>query len=73
MGVIAQGGQGRGLALLAVDGRPATPTRVGEEIATGVTLAEVRADGVLLSRSGAAQEIQLPKKPAPAGITRVPD
>jgi general secretion pathway protein C len=72
IGVIARGEKGRGIALLAVDGRPALPTRAGEEIASGVTLAEVRADRVLVSRSGAVQEIRLPGKPVPDGITRVP-
>src|SRR5262245_34074615 len=73
VGVIAQGGQGRGIALLAVDGQPALALRAGEEIATGVTLAEVRADRVLVSRSGAAQEIRLPARPAPEGILKVPN
>ena len=73
VGVIAHGGQGRGIALLAVDGRPAQATRAGEEIAAGVTLAEVRADGVLVSRPGATQEIRLPARPAPEGITKVPN
>lgn len=72
VGVIALGGQGRGIALLAVDGRPALATRAGEEIAGGVTLTEVHTDGVLLNRSGATQELLLPKKAAPVGITRVP-
>ena len=72
VGVIAQGGQGRGLALLAVDGRPAMPARAGEEVAAGVTLSEVRTDGVLLSRAGAKQEIRLPAKPASDGIRKVP-
>jgi len=71
VGVIAQGPQGRGIALLAVDGRPAQALRAGEEIAAGVTLAEVRADRVLLSRSGAIQEIRLPAKPASEGIVKV--
>ena len=73
VGVIAQGKQGQGIALLAVDGQPALAMRAGDEVAAGVTLAEVRADRVLLSRSGATQEIRLPAKPAPEGITRVPN
>jgi general secretion pathway protein C len=73
VGVIAQGKQGQGIALLAVDGRPALPLRAGDEIATGVTLAEVRADHVVVSRSGATQEIRLPSKPAPDGIVKVPN
>lgn len=70
-GVIAQGARGRGIALLAVDGRPPLALRAGDEIAAGVTLAEVRADRVLVSRSGAMQEIRLPAKPAPDGIVKV--
>jgi general secretion pathway protein C len=71
VGVIAQGTQGEGIALLAVDGEPAIAVRAGEEIAAGVMLAEVRADRVLLNRSGATQEIRLPAKPAPEGIVKV--
>jgi general secretion pathway protein C len=44
VGVMAQGSQGQGIALLAVDGRPAFAWRAGEEITAGVTLAEVRGD-----------------------------
>jgi len=72
VGVIALGGEGRGIALLAVDGRPAQPTRAGEEIAAGVTLAEVRADRIVVSRSGSTQDLRLPAKPPPEGIQRVP-
>ncbi len=71
LGVIAQGARGQGIALLAVDDRPAQAARAGEEIAAGVTLAEVRADRVLVSRSGTTREIRLPAKPAPEGIVRV--
>jgi general secretion pathway protein C len=70
-GVIAQGKRGKGIALLAVDGRPPLALRAGEDIAAGVTLAEVRADRVIVSRSGAIQEIRLPAKPAPDGIVKV--
>jgi len=71
VGVIAQGKRGQGIALLAVDGRPALALRAGAEIAAGVTLAEVRADRVLVSRSGAIQEIRFPAKSTPEGIVRV--
>ena len=71
VGVIAQGKLGKGVALLAVDGRPPLALRAGEDIAAGVTLAEVRADRVVVSRSGALQEIRLPAKPAPDGIVKV--
>jgi general secretion pathway protein C len=72
VGVIAQGERGQGIALLAVDGRPAIALHAGEDIAAGVKLAEVRADRVLISRSGAIQEIRLPAKPASDGIVRMP-
>jgi len=71
VGVIAQGPRGKGVAILAVDGRPPLALRAGEEIAAGVTLAEVRSDRVVVSRSGAIQEIRMPAKPAPEGIVRV--
>ena len=71
VGVIAQGKEGEGTALLAVDGRPALAWRAGTEIAAGVTLAEVRADHILINRSGTVQEIRLPAKPAPEGIDKV--
>ncbi|MGH8700679.1 MAG: type II secretion system protein N [Burkholderiales bacterium] len=71
VGVIAQGKRGQGIALLAVDGRPALALRAGAEIAAGVTLAEVRADRVLVNRSGAVQEIRLPAKSTPDGIVKV--
>lgn len=71
IGVIAQGTRGKGVALLAVDGRPPLALRAGEEIAAGVTLAEVRGDRVVVSRAGAVQEIRLPTKPAPEGIVKV--
>jgi len=45
--------------------------RAGAEIAASVMLAEVRADHVPISRSGAVQEIRLPAKPAPEGIVKV--
>jgi len=71
VGVIAQGPRGKGVALLAVDRRPPLAIRAGGEIAAGVTLVEVRADRVVISRSGAVQEIRMPAKPAPDGIVRV--
>jgi hypothetical protein len=72
LGVIAQGARGKGIALMAVDGQAAMPVRAGETIAAGLTLTEVRADGVLLSRDGAPEDLRLPAKAAPAGIVKVP-
>jgi general secretion pathway protein C len=71
LGVIAQGAKGKGIALLAVDGRPAAPVRAGETLPGGATLAEVRHDRVVVEREGAAREIRLPAKAAPSGITPV--
>ena len=68
IGVIAQGAKGKGIALLAVDGRPATPVRAGEPIAADATLAEVRHDRILVERQGATREIRLPQKATPSGI-----
>ena len=44
----------------------------GAEIAAGVTLAEARADHVLINRSGTVQEIRLPVKATPEGIVKAP-
>jgi general secretion pathway protein C len=71
VGVIALGKSGKGIALLSVDSKPAVALRAGEDIRPGTTLAEVRADRVVVNRSGVPQEIRLPGKPAPGGITKV--
>lgn len=71
VGVIALGKSGKGIALLSVDSQPAVALRAGEDIRPGTTLAEVRADRVVVDRSGVPQEIRLPGKPAPGGITKV--
>lgn len=66
IGVIARGAKGKGIALLAVDGRPAMPVRAGEPIAPDATLAEVRHDRILVERQGATREIRLAQKPPSA-------
>jgi hypothetical protein len=72
LGVMAEGGSGRGIALLGVEGQPTRSYRTGDLVAPGVVLKEVRKDGVILSRSGALQELRLPTKatPPPAPIAR---
>jgi len=57
-GVLAAGA--RGVALLAVDGKPARPFAIGESVADGLSLASVSGDTVELRRSG-----ELVKLPAP--------
>ena len=71
VGVITQGKAGEGIALLSVDSKPAVALRAGEDIGPGITLSEVRADRVVVNRSGVPQEIRLPGKPSPDGITKV--
>ena len=70
VGVIAQGARGKGIALMALDGQPAVAVRAGEPVAAGVTLSEVRADRVVLNRSGTAQELSLPAQRVPEGIVK---
>ena len=71
LGVMAEGSTGRGIALIGVEGKAPRAVRAGEAIAPGVILAEVRRDGVVVSRSGATQQIRLATKPLPPGVTPV--
>ena len=71
LGVMAEGSTGRGIALIGVEGKPPRAVRAGESIAPGVVLAEVRRDGVVISRSGATQQIRLATKPPVQGVTPV--
>ena len=68
LGVMAEGATGRGIALIGVEGKAPRPVRAGETIAPGVILAEVRRDGVVVSRAGALQQIRLATKPPPPGV-----
>ena len=72
LGVMAEGGTGRGIAVLGVEGKPAKSYRSGDLVAPGVTLKEVKKDGVVISRAGVAQELRLIKAPAtpPSPTTR---
>jgi hypothetical protein len=66
LGVMAEGKSGKGIAVLGVEGKPTRSYRTGDVVAPGVVLHEVRKDGVVLSRSGALQEVRLPTRSAPA-------
>jgi hypothetical protein len=68
LGVMAEGSTGRGIALIGIEGKTPRAVRAGEAIAPGVTLAEVRRDGVVLNRSGALQQIRLATKPPVQGV-----
>jgi hypothetical protein len=47
-------------AVLSVDGRPARVFLLGQEVAPGLRLAEVRPEVVVLESGGARQELRLP-------------
>ena len=72
LGVMAEGGSGRGIAILGLEGKPAKSYRSGDLVAPGVVLKEVKKDGVVISRAGVAQELRLTKAPAipPSPVTR---
>ena len=71
LGVMAEGSTGRGIALIGIDGQPARAVRAGETIAPGIVLAEVHRDRILISRSGAMQQIRIVTKPLPQGLLPV--
>jgi hypothetical protein len=69
LGVIAEGGRGRGVALLATDNLPAQAYRVGDVVTPSLMLSAVRADGVTLTGKAGTEELALPAVAAPSGIT----
>jgi len=64
LGVMAEDGTGRGIAVLCVGDKPAKSYRTGDTVAPGVVLQEVRKNAVVLSRAGVAQELRITKAPA---------
>ena len=68
VGVIAEGGRSKGVALLSVDNRPAMAFRAGDRISDQTTLREVKANGVVIESGGIAREILLPAREPPSGI-----
>ena len=59
-GVLAAGA--RGVALLAIDGRPAKPYAVGDPVGDGLKLVSVTGDAVELDRGGRALRIAAPPR-----------
>jgi general secretion pathway protein C len=59
-GVFAAGADSS--AVLIVDGKPARAYLVGQEVAQGTRLVEVRPDGVTLEGGGGRQELQVPPR-----------
>lgn len=75
LGVMADEGSGRGIAVLAVSGQPPKAYRSGQSVAPGVVLKEVRKDRVVIARAGVLQELRVPVRstgaaPPPAPIAR---
>jgi general secretion pathway protein C len=60
VGVIASAS---GVAVLSIDGAAAKPFSVGQTIAQGVVLTQVRADKVVIKRDGVEQTLPTPKPP----------
>ena len=71
VGVIAEGGQGKGVALLSVNDLPAMAFRAGDQVSDQATLREVKANGVVIESGGIAREILLPAREPPSGIEAV--
>ncbi len=71
-GVIADGGQGRGVALLSVNGQPSAAYRAGETIGADHTLDNVHKDRVVIRTPLGMEEIRLPSLPPPRGIEPAP-
>lgn len=63
MGLITAG-DGRGAALLAVNGGPPQAYRVGQALAPGVTLAAVGPGAVSIDQDGVVEEVALRANPA---------
>ncbi|UCH49327.1 MAG: hypothetical protein JSU95_05955 [Betaproteobacteria bacterium] len=71
VGVIAQGGKDKGVALLSVNDQPAMAFKAGETVSGGTTLSQVTSNGVVLDNGGVRQEISLPARQPPSGIEPV--
>jgi general secretion pathway protein C len=76
LGVIAQGDahsqSHRGSALIATEGAPAKPYRVGDEVADGLMLQAVKARSVSLGRAGQTQAAVTLELPLLPGLSSTP-
>lgn len=61
----------RGSAVLGIDGRPARAYAVGNDLAEGVTLAEVGRNGVVLNQGGERVEVLASTLPALGDTIRI--
>lgn len=72
MGIFANN-QGKGAAVMSIDGQPAQSKRVGEDVANGWVLDEVGPTFAVITRSGQRHQINLPVLGAdPELLRRVP-
>ncbi|MCE2744564.1 MAG: hypothetical protein LW710_01495 [Burkholderiales bacterium] len=72
LGVFANS-EGKGAAVMSIEGQPAQSKRVGDEVANGWTLEEVGATFAVMRRSGQRHQINLPVLQAdPNLLRRVP-
>ena len=76
LGVIAQGDArsqaSRGSALIATEGAPAKPYRVGDEVAGGLVLQAVKARSVSLGQAGQTQSAVTLELPLLPGLSSTP-
>ena len=61
LGVVAASAEGRGHAVLRLDGKQTVAILQGEDIGPGLRLAEVHADHVVLDRNGARESLAWPQ------------
>jgi general secretion pathway protein C len=64
------GNASAGSALIAVDGKPPKPVRVGDSLADDWTLRQVQGRRAVLSRQGVDLELTLPPLPVPATLAK---
>lgn len=64
LGVMAEDGTGKGIAVLGVGDKPAKSYRSGDTVAPGVVLQEVKKNSVVIVRAGVPQELRITKTPA---------
>ena len=62
VGVVADSAEKRGHAVLRLEGKHTVAVLQGEEVAPGLSLAEVHADHVVLERNGARESLAWPEK-----------
>lgn len=64
------GNASAGSALIAIDGKPPKPVKMGDTVTEGWTLRVVEGRSAILSRNGADLELTLPALPQPATLSK---